>query len=83
VAGTTHAPRSERSILAHAFERFHRAGAARSRDDGGTGLGLSIVRAIARAHDGEAVAANRAGGGAVVTMALPTSVPEPAVLRPA
>ena len=36
----------------------------------------------ARAHDGEAVAANRAGGGAVVTMALPTSVPEPAVLRP-
>ena len=70
-------------FLAHAFERFHRAGAARSRDDGGTGLGLSIVRAIARAHDGEAVAANRAGGGAVVTMALPTSVPEPAVLRPA
>jgi signal transduction histidine kinase len=69
-------------FLAHAFERFHRAGAARSRDDGGTGLGLSIVRAIARAHDGEAVAANRTGGGAVVTMALPTSVPEPAVLRP-
>jgi two-component system, OmpR family, sensor kinase len=70
-------------FLAHAFERFHRAGAARSRDDGGTGLGLSIVRAIARAHDGEAVAANRPGGGAIVTMALPTSVPEPAVLRPA
>ena len=63
-------------FLAHAFERFHRADAARSRDDGGTGLGLSIVRAIARAHDGDAVAANRPGGGAVVTMVLPTDVPD-------
>ena len=59
-------------FLPHAFDRFHRAGDARSRDDGGTGLGLSIVRAIAQAHGGEATAANRPGGGAVVTITLPS-----------
>jgi signal transduction histidine kinase len=61
-------------FLPHAFERFHRAEAARARDSGGTGLGLSIVRAIARAHGGDAVAAARHGGGAVVTIDLPTQV---------
>ena len=49
-------------FLPHAFDRFHRAGDARSRDDGGTGLGLAIVRAIAQAHGGRAVARNRPGG---------------------
>ena len=43
---------------------------------------MSIVRAIAHAHDGEAVAANRAGGGAIVLIALPTGMPAPAVLHP-
>jgi signal transduction histidine kinase len=61
-------------FLPHAFERFHRAEAARARDSGGTGLGLSIVRAIARAHGGDAVAATRPGGGAVVTIELPTQL---------
>jgi signal transduction histidine kinase len=56
-----------------AFDRFHRAGDARSRDDDGTGLGLSIVRAITRAHGGEAVASNRPGGGAAVRIELPTA----------
>lgn len=36
----------------HAFERFSRADAARTGD--GAGLGLAIVRAVARAHGGEA-----------------------------
>jgi signal transduction histidine kinase len=58
-------------FLPHAFDRFHRAGDARSRDDGGSGLGLSIVRAIVRAHGGKVAAANRAGGGAAVTIELP------------
>src|SRR4051794_20662412 len=40
-----------------AFERFSRGDAARGR--GGAGLGLAIVAAIARAHGGEAGAANR------------------------
>ena len=58
-------------FLPHAFDRFHRAGDARSRGDGGSGLGLSIVRAIVRAHGGEVAATNRAGGGAAVTIELP------------
>jgi two-component system, OmpR family, sensor kinase len=58
-------------FLPHAFERFHRAEAARSRDGGGTGLGLSIVRAIATAHGGHVTASNRPGGGAVVRLDLP------------
>ena len=58
-------------FLPHAFDRFHRAGDARSRDDGGSGLGLSIVRAIVRAHGGEVTATNRAGGGAAMTIELP------------
>jgi two-component system OmpR family sensor kinase len=58
------------TFLAHAFERFARADEARAR--GATGLGLAIVDAIARAHGGTAEAANRDGGGAVVTLTLPT-----------
>jgi signal transduction histidine kinase len=62
-------------FLPHAFQRFERAEAARSRDAGGTGLGLSIVRAIATAHGGDAVATNRPGGGAGVTITLPIATP--------
>ena len=35
------------------FERFGRAGDARTRHDGGSGLGLAIVRDIARRHGGD------------------------------
>ena len=38
---------------------------------GGSGLGLAIVAAIARAHGGEAGAADRPGGGADVWIELP------------
>ena len=63
-------------FLPHAFKRFHRAEAARSREGGGTGLGLSIVRAIAVAHGGTVTASNRPGGGAEVRLELPiTYVP--------
>ena len=62
-------------FLPHAFERFQRAEAARSRDDGGTGLGLAIARAIAAAHGGRANADNRPDGGAVVTLLLPLGHP--------
>ena len=60
-------------FVAEAFERFTRADQARSR--GGAGLGLSIVQAIARAHGGEARAANDPDGGARVSIELPAGGP--------
>ena len=57
------------AFVAHAFERFSRADAARSR--GGAGLGLAIVDAIARAHGGTAHIAARESGGADVWLAIP------------
>jgi signal transduction histidine kinase len=56
-----------------AFERFWRSEASRSRQTGGSGLGLSVVRAIADAHGGQAHAANRPDGGALLEVRLPAS----------
>jgi len=58
-------------FLPHAFERFRRPDAGRSRDDGGAGLGLAIVQAIALAHGGSAAVANRPAGGACVRLTIP------------
>ena len=55
-------------LAEHAFERFTRGDAARTR--GGTGLGLAIVRAIAEAHEGTAaIVAN--GPDTTVRISLP------------
>lgn len=62
------------AFLDRAFERFTRADEARAR--GATGLGLAIVDAVARAHGGTAEAANRDGGGAVVSLILPAGEAE-------
>jgi two-component system OmpR family sensor kinase len=59
------------AFLPHAFERFRRPDTGRSRGGGGAGLGLAIVAAIAAAHGGRATAANKPGGGAVVSLWLP------------
>lgn len=56
-----------------AFERFSRADHARGR--GGAGLGLAIVRAIARAHGGEATIANSAARGTEVALHVPLAGP--------
>ena len=55
-----------------AFDRFWRADASRGRSHGGSGLGLSIVRAIARAHGGEARVLPNAPTGLVVEVRLPS-----------
>jgi len=52
----------------HAFERFTRAGAGRSRK--GTGLGLSIVSAVAQAHGGRVEIVSGPEGS--VQLSLPT-----------
>jgi signal transduction histidine kinase len=56
------------------FEPFRRLGTARlATASKGAGLGLSIVRAVAKAHGGEATAKARPEGGLVVTVALPSA----------
>jgi signal transduction histidine kinase len=58
---------AEIPVLFEPFRRLlDRVGSA-----GGSGLGLSIVRAVARAHRGDAEATPRAGGGLVVRVSLP------------
>jgi hypothetical protein len=64
-------------FLPHAFERFRRPDQGRTRSAGGAGLGLAIVQAIAVAHGGKAVAANRPEGGAAVRLKLPASAESP------
>jgi two-component system phosphate regulon sensor histidine kinase PhoR len=55
------------------FERFYRVDKARSVESGGTGLGLSIVKHLVEVLGGRVWAANRQAGGAVFTIALPSS----------
>jgi len=52
------------------FEAFVQSSATKTAA-GGTGLGLAICRRIAQAHGGRIWAANRDGGGAVITLVLP------------
>jgi len=58
------------------FEPFRRLGVDRvGGGGGGAGLGLSIVRSVTVAHGGRVVAGPRPGGGLVVEVFLPRSVP--------
>jgi two-component system sensor histidine kinase KdpD len=67
--GTGLTPGEEKKV----FEKFYRGPGARP---GGTGLGLSIVQGIARAHRGEAMAANNPAGGATFTIRVPVETTE-------
>jgi PAS domain S-box-containing protein len=53
--------------LPHVLEPFY------SRRHGGTGLGLAIAQRIVEQHGGTLFAANRAAGGAVLTVRLPAA----------
>ncbi len=59
--------------LAHVFERFYRADAARTRDRAGSGLGLAIVDWTVRRHGGEAHIVSVVGEGTTVTIRLPAA----------
>ena len=58
--------------LERIFEPFYRVEDSRNRETGGTGLGLPIARNILRAHGGDVVLGNRAGGGVRAVATLPT-----------
>ena len=53
------------------FQPFRRLEASRNRETGGVGLGLPIARNILRAHGGDVVLRNRAGGGLLAEATLP------------
>lgn len=55
--------------LERVFDKFYRV--QRSQMITGTGLGLAICKGLIEAHDGRIWAANREGGGTIVTIALP------------
>jgi signal transduction histidine kinase len=52
------------------FDRYYRGSGARAN---GSGIGLSVVAALVEAHSGKVEAGNAIGGGAVLTVTLPTS----------
>ncbi|HEV7460579.1 MAG TPA: HAMP domain-containing sensor histidine kinase [Solirubrobacteraceae bacterium] len=77
-----HGPGFDEVDLPHVFDRFYRAGAARSMP--GSGLGLAIVRQAAMSHGGFARAENAPDGGALLTVGFgpavrPSSEAEPAL----
>jgi two-component system sensor histidine kinase MprB len=63
-----HGPGFAEKDLAHVFDRFYRAEAARRMP--GSGLGLAIVKQAAEAHGGSVEAANAPDGGAVLRISF-------------
>ena len=53
------------------FKRF-----VKGKHSPGHGLGLAFVDAVVQAHGGMANVSDRPGGGAVITLSLPVTVPQ-------
>ncbi|MBU0910281.1 MAG: HAMP domain-containing protein, partial [Proteobacteria bacterium] len=71
IAVRDHGPGSPEWCLHHLFKPFFRVAEARDRQSGGTGIGLAIAERAVRLHGGSMTASNAAGGGLIVTIALP------------
>ena len=65
-----HGPGIAAEDLPQIFDRFYRSPAARGQP--GSGLGLAIVAQVVKAEGGTIVAENDPGGGARMSMRLPT-----------
>jgi two-component system sensor histidine kinase KdpD len=59
--------------LKNVFNKFYRLEGSIS---GGTGLGLSIVKGFVQAHNGNVTIENRKNGGSIVTVKIPTEIPD-------
>lgn len=68
-------PGMSREALASAADPFYRGDASRNRTTGGAGLGLTLADAIAKAHGGALLLANRAPNGLSATIRLPLATP--------
>lgn len=68
-------PGMSAEALALAADPFYRGDASRNRTTGGAGLGLTLADAIAKAHGGSLVLANRAPHGLTATIRLPDAMP--------
>ncbi|MEV4287536.1 HAMP domain-containing sensor histidine kinase [Nonomuraea bangladeshensis] len=71
-----HGPGLDDAVLPYVFDRFYKAGAARTRSEG-NGLGLAIARENARLHQGDITVTNAEDGGALFTLRLPRRSSDP------
>lgn len=71
IAVTDDGPGIAEEDLDRIFEPFFRSEPSRNRDTGGIGLGLASVRAVARAHGGDATVQNRPEGGLLARVTIP------------
>jgi two-component system OmpR family sensor kinase len=68
-----HGPGMDEATASHAFERFYRGDASRSRHSGGSGLGLAIAQSIVDAHGGQISLSTAPGEGCRFRVVLPAT----------